>query len=169
MLFLMTLTLMQGHSGSAKAKQKQRCMLSANAVSDKHYTCYDGRPIFLRDLDLDFAKRFYGLSTDLGFRLFHFRWNNSKPVPHNLTLSKGAVHVVASRGYVDYVINSRVARDLYEWLRETFIPDETFFSTMNHNPQLGVPGSYLGQFLFVSLLKAPHRQECALNSLQQAS
>ncbi|XP_070191917.1 N-acetyllactosaminide beta-1,6-N-acetylglucosaminyl-transferase-like [Littorina saxatilis] len=77
-------------------------------------------------------------------KLFHFRWKNSKPVPYNLTISKGDVHVLASREYVDYVTNSRVAHELLEWLRYSFIPDESFFRTLNHNPQLGVPGSYLG-------------------------
>jgi hypothetical protein len=65
-------------------------------------------------------------------------------VPYNLSVTKGNVHVLASRGYVDYVINSGVARAVYEWLRPTFIPDESFFSTMNFNPRLGVPGSYAG-------------------------
>ncbi|KAK7116068.1 N-acetyllactosaminide beta-1,6-N-acetylglucosaminyl-transferase-like [Littorina saxatilis] len=75
---------------------------------------------------------------------FHYRWRKSQPTPYILTMSKGDVHMLASRGYVDYVINSRVAHEMLAWLQDSFIPDETFFSTMNHNPQLGVPGSYLG-------------------------
>ena len=53
MLVLMTLTLMQGHSGSAKARN-QRSMLSATkqAISIKLATKVGH---FLRDLDLDFA------------------------------------------------------------------------------------------------------------------
>ena len=52
-LLLMTLTLMQYHSGSAKAKN-QRCMLSATkqAISIKFATTVDHS---LCDFDLDFA------------------------------------------------------------------------------------------------------------------
>ena len=52
-LVLMTVTLMQGHSGSAKEKI-QRCMLSATkqAITIKLATTVGH---FLRDLDLDFA------------------------------------------------------------------------------------------------------------------
>ena len=51
MLVLVTLTLMQGHNGSAKAKN-QHCMLSATkqAISMKLATKLDH---LLRDLDLD--------------------------------------------------------------------------------------------------------------------
>ncbi|KAL8578022.1 hypothetical protein ACOMHN_048798 [Nucella lapillus] len=77
-------------------------------------------------------------------KMFQIRWRNPNPVPWNLTMTKGDVHVIASRQYVDYVINSRVARQLLEWLRNCFIPDESFFSTLNYNPQLGVPGSFTG-------------------------
>ena len=55
MLVLMTLTLMQGHSGSAKAKN-QRCMLSETkqAISIKLATTVD---LFFKYIlhDLDFA------------------------------------------------------------------------------------------------------------------
>ncbi|XP_025105376.1 beta-1,3-galactosyl-O-glycosyl-glycoprotein beta-1,6-N-acetylglucosaminyltransferase-like isoform X2 [Pomacea canaliculata] len=78
-------------------------------------------------------------------KLFHFRWQKFLPAPYNLTISMGSVHITASRGYVDYVINSRVARDFYQWVAPTFIPDEIFFSTMNYNPQLGVSGSHTGE------------------------
>ncbi|XP_013410416.1 beta-1,3-galactosyl-O-glycosyl-glycoprotein beta-1,6-N-acetylglucosaminyltransferase 4 [Lingula anatina] len=67
------------------------------------------------------------------------------PPPHNITAVKGSVHILASRGYVDYIINSKIANDFLEWVKDTGYPDETFFSTMNHNPHLKVPGSYLGE------------------------
>jgi hypothetical protein len=69
------------------------------------------------------------------------------PPPHGILISKGAVHIAVSRGYVDYVINDHRARDILQWMnRSCFIPDESFFTTMNINPHLGVPGSYLGKF-----------------------
>ena len=32
-----------------------------------------------------------------------------------------------------------------EWLRDTGVPDETLFASLNHSPQLGVPGAYKGE------------------------
>ena len=45
---------------------------------------------------------------------------------------------------MEYAIDSEVARDFLMWVKDTDIPDETFFTTLNYNPQLGVPGSYTG-------------------------
>ncbi|XP_064629077.1 beta-1,3-galactosyl-O-glycosyl-glycoprotein beta-1,6-N-acetylglucosaminyltransferase-like [Lineus longissimus] len=67
------------------------------------------------------------------------------PPPYNITPMKGSLHIVASRGYIDFILHSMIAKAFTEWLRDTGIPDETFFSTMNHNPHLGVPGSYKGE------------------------
>jgi len=30
-------------------------------------------------------------------------------------------------------------------MRDIRVPDEHFFQTLNHNPQMGIPGSFLGQ------------------------
>ncbi|XP_052805494.1 N-acetyllactosaminide beta-1,6-N-acetylglucosaminyl-transferase-like [Mya arenaria] len=72
------------------------------------------------------------------------RWANAGPPPHGVVPTKGAVHIIASRGYVDFVLHDPIAADLLNWTRKTSVPDETFFSTINHNPSLGVPGSYKG-------------------------
>ena len=39
-------------------------------------------------------------------------------------------------------MNSRVAQDLLQWVNKTDTPDETYFATLIHNPQLGIPGSF---------------------------
>ncbi|XP_064643375.1 beta-1,3-galactosyl-O-glycosyl-glycoprotein beta-1,6-N-acetylglucosaminyltransferase 3-like isoform X2 [Lineus longissimus] len=67
------------------------------------------------------------------------------PPPRDIVLAKGSVHIVAKRGYVQYVIHDPLSKEFREWLRDTWIPDETFFSSLNHNPKLNVPGSYLGE------------------------
>ncbi|XP_029641998.1 N-acetyllactosaminide beta-1,6-N-acetylglucosaminyl-transferase-like [Octopus sinensis] len=66
------------------------------------------------------------------------------PPPHNITVSKGSVHIAASRGYVEFLIMDRRSQDFTNWVRDTRNPDETLFSTMNHNPHLRVPGSFNG-------------------------
>jgi len=72
------------------------------------------------------------------------RYSRAPPVPSNITLTKGAVHIVASRAYVNYVINNKTAIKFLNWVNKTDEPDETFFSSLNHSPQLRVPGSYSG-------------------------
>jgi len=66
------------------------------------------------------------------------------PAPHNVSITKGSVHITAVRAFVEYVIYSRTAQEFLDWVKDTAIPDETFFSSLNHSPQLRVPGSYLG-------------------------
>ncbi|XP_067663732.1 beta-1,3-galactosyl-O-glycosyl-glycoprotein beta-1,6-N-acetylglucosaminyltransferase 4-like [Haliotis asinina] len=72
------------------------------------------------------------------------RWWLAGNPPHGIRPVLGSVHIVANRDFVDYAINNQVAKDLLKWVRWTDIPDETFFSTLNHNPQLMIPGTYIG-------------------------
>ncbi|CAI9727854.1 beta-1,3-galactosyl-O-glycosyl-glycoprotein beta-1,6-N-acetylglucosaminyltransferase-like [Octopus vulgaris] len=79
------------------------------------------------------------------FRYVNFRRMGLKPPsPHNITVSKGSIHITASRGYVEFLIMDRRSQDFINWVRDTRNPDETLFSTMNHNPHLRVPGSFNG-------------------------
>ena len=59
-----------------------------------------------------------------------------------MTLSKGSVHVAVQRGFVDFVLHE--SQPFLEWLMKTKVPDETFFNTLNNNPQLRIPGAYTG-------------------------
>ena len=64
--------------------------------------------------------------------------------PPGIVISKGSVHITVCRGYVEYILNNPIGQQFLEWVKDTGIPDETFFSTLNHSPQLKVPGGYLG-------------------------
>ncbi|ELU13269.1 hypothetical protein CAPTEDRAFT_43794, partial [Capitella teleta] len=73
--------------------------------------------------------------------------------PHNLTINKGTTHIAASREFVDFAVNDQRSIDLLEWLRDARVPDEMFWSTLNHNSMvLNAPGSYNGR-LTVSRVK----------------
>ncbi|KAK3612146.1 hypothetical protein CHS0354_031222 [Potamilus streckersoni] len=72
------------------------------------------------------------------------RWENAGPPPHNITATKGSVHVIVNRDFVDYVIHNEIAQDFLNWTRKVDVPDETFFTSLNHNPHLGIRGSYKG-------------------------
>jgi hypothetical protein len=74
------------------------------------------------------------------------------PVPHNLILSKGGTHIAARREFVHFALNDRRAKDLLHWLRDTQIPDETFYNSLNRNPQLEIPGSYRGTSLLACII-----------------
>jgi len=58
------------------------------------------------------------------------------------------VHILASRAFVDFVIHNETATKFREWISESSCPDETFFSSLNHSPNLGIPGAYLGLCFF---------------------
>ncbi|CAG5130226.1 unnamed protein product, partial [Candidula unifasciata] len=46
--------------------------------------------------------------------------------------------------FVDYVLHNDTAKELLNWTKPTFVPDETFFAMLNANPQLGIKGTYKG-------------------------
>ncbi|XP_064647323.1 beta-1,3-galactosyl-O-glycosyl-glycoprotein beta-1,6-N-acetylglucosaminyltransferase-like [Lineus longissimus] len=81
--------------------------------------------------------------------VFHFgMWPTpiwKPPTSINVTLTKGAVHITASRAFVDYVLHNATAKLFLDWVKNTGIPDETFFTSLHHSPQLGVPGAFKGE------------------------
>ena len=52
------------------------------------------------------------------------------PVPYNLTLFKGSKNVIISRKTAHDVLTHPVHLSLRNWLKDTAIPDETFFPTI---------------------------------------
>ena len=74
---------------------------------------------------------------------FRRRWKGAGQPPHNVTAFKGNVHAIVSRGFVEYVLHDKRATDLLYWVSKTVIPDETYFTTLNYNPSLQVPGKLI--------------------------
>ena len=73
------------------------------------------------------------------------RFDGDKPGPPvNVTLTKGSVHVLATRAFVEYIVHNETSLLFRDWVKDTYVSDETYFSSLNHSPQLAVPGSYLG-------------------------
>ncbi|KAK6187196.1 hypothetical protein SNE40_005275 [Patella caerulea] len=68
-----------------------------------------------------------------------------KDPPHGIVVVKGSAYGIFTRAFVDYVVKSPIAKDLLEWCRGVLSPDEYYWSTLNHNPHLQVPGSYKGK------------------------
>ena len=77
-------------------------------------------------------------------RMNYDRFENLPPLPVDVRVTKGSVHIIASREFVHFVIHNSTAIKFRDWVKNSFYPDETFFSSLNHSPSLGVPGAYLG-------------------------
>lgn len=73
------------------------------------------------------------------------RISDKPPPPANITVTKGSVHIIATRKFVQYIIYNEISLRFREWVKNTSIPDETYFTSLNFNPHLHVPGSYLGE------------------------
>lgn len=54
------------------------------------------------------------------------------PPPHNLEIYFGTAYYSLQRAFVEYVLNSSVAKDLLEWSKDTYSPDEHYWVTLNH-------------------------------------
>lgn len=72
------------------------------------------------------------------------RFQSVPPPPYNILLTKGSVHIVASRAFVEFTLYSEPASKFRDWVKNVLFPDETYFTSLNHNPHLGTPGAYLG-------------------------
>ncbi|KAI3369874.1 hypothetical protein L3Q82_024685, partial [Scortum barcoo] len=63
------------------------------------------------------------------------------PPPHNLEIYFGTAYYALTNAFVNFVLKSPVARDLLEWSKDTFSPDEHYFVTLNHIKE--APGSHI--------------------------
>ena len=77
-------------------------------------------------------------------RNFANRWQSAGHPPDGLVPYKGSVHIVVNRNFVDFSIRNQSSFRLLHWLNRTEFPDETFFTTLNHNSKLHIPGSFKG-------------------------
>ena len=64
------------------------------------------------------------------------------PPPHNITICKGSTHIIAIRKFVEFALHGQVGKDFYEFLKDSGIPDETIYSSLQRHP--GVPGAING-------------------------
>ncbi|XP_048352625.1 beta-1,3-galactosyl-O-glycosyl-glycoprotein beta-1,6-N-acetylglucosaminyltransferase 7-like [Sphaerodactylus townsendi] len=59
--------------------------------------------------------------------------------PHNLTLYFGSAYYVLTRKFVEFALTDERAKDLLEWSRDTYSPDEHYWVTLNRLPD--APGT----------------------------
>ena len=85
------------------------------------------------------------------FRANVDRWNKVGPPPMNITPVKGSVHITVNRKFVEYIVHNSTAHEILGWLKRGPVPDEAYFSTLNYNPQLNIPGAYKGGLSLICL------------------
>ena len=85
------------------------------------------------------------------------RWVNNTlvgryevPPPHNVSLAKGLISIAATWDFVNFTIHSIIGKQFLEWVSPTSCPEETFFATLNFNPQIGSPGAFTGKRYILS-------------------
>ena len=70
--------------------------------------------------------------------------------PHGITLHKGAVHIVATWEYINFLFTDKLVEDLLKYLPKVGVPDEALFSTVNHDPTFNAPGNFPCEFISLS-------------------
>ncbi|NXO04444.1 GCNT4 acetylglucosaminyltransferase, partial [Rhinopomastus cyanomelas] len=60
------------------------------------------------------------------------------PPPHKIVVFVGSAYFVLSRAFIQYALESSLAKDFFEWSKDTYSPDEHFWATLIRVP--GVPG-----------------------------
>ena len=81
-----------------------------------------------------------------------------EPPPHGLTIFKGSNHVALTRKFAEFILFDQKAKDFYNWLKDTYIPDELFYATLQQIP--GVPGGYHGNQTWIMRSMMWYDQVC---------
>ncbi|KAK2174636.1 hypothetical protein NP493_787g01063 [Ridgeia piscesae] len=69
-------------------------------------------------------------------------------LPHHIDFVRGSAYGTFSRAFVEFLLTDTKAKDLLQWSRKTYSPDEFYWSTLHHtyrNPHFHTPGSYSGE------------------------
>ena len=72
-----------------------------------------------------------------------FKDKQKPPPPQNISILKGSTHIIAIREFVDFVLHSKIGRDFTEFLKDTLIPDETLYASLQQHPL--APGGIHGK------------------------
>lgn len=67
--------------------------------------------------------------------------------PQGLNITKGSAYGVFSRDFVDFILNDQLSQSFLKWCKDTYSPDEHYWSTLHHtmyNSGLHTPGGFSG-------------------------
>ena len=68
--------------------------------------------------------------------------NQISPPPDNITIYKGSTLAALTRDFCAFLQHSRLAANLFNWLKQVLAPEECFYASLQRLP--GVPGGYHG-------------------------
>lgn len=69
----------------------------------------------------------------------HITNKRKTPPPNNITMFTGNAYMVASRDFIEHVLSNSKARQLIEWVKDTYSPDEHLWATLQRTSWM--PGS----------------------------
>ena len=82
-----------------------------------------------------------------------------RPFRQNFKFYKGSTYVVLSRAYVNFTLHDQLAKDFLKWVKNTGIPDETYYATLYMNTGFDkCKSSSPGLFLRNNLWEGGHEQ-----------
>ena len=91
---------------------------------------------------------------DVKTRKMVWTGKDNPPPPHDIDIVRGSAYGIFSRAFVRFILEDQRARDLLQWSRTTYSPDEIYWATLHHtysNPHLHTPGGFSGQSLVSTL------------------
>ncbi|XP_070580205.1 N-acetyllactosaminide beta-1,6-N-acetylglucosaminyl-transferase-like [Ptychodera flava] len=56
----------------------------------------------------------------------------TEPIPGNISLHRGELHSALTRDFIAYLHSDELAIKFYDWVRDTRIPDETFYQSLSY-------------------------------------
>lgn len=102
------------------------------------------------NLTFRFLNEYEELHVNTSKRRIRKTGKQNPPIPHNIDFVRGSAYGIFSRAFVEFLLTDVKARDLLQWARRTYTPDEFYWATLHHtyrNPHLHTPGAYSGERL----------------------
>ncbi|CAL1538206.1 unnamed protein product, partial [Lymnaea stagnalis] len=67
-----------------------------------------------------------------------------EPPPGDLDIVKCSAYGAFTRGFVEFVLENKLAADLLNWSKVVYSPDEIYWGTLNYNVASPAPGGFKG-------------------------
>ncbi len=80
-------------------------------------------------------------------RMVYTTLDKLDPVPHNITIYKGNTHFALTREFVEFILTNRKAIDFRNYLKDVWMPEESFYASLYRLPESAVHGGYVGRSL----------------------
>ena len=64
------------------------------------------------------------------------------PLPYKIQIYKGSAYGMFSREFVDFMLTDKIAHEIFDWMNDTYSPEENIWSTLNSLSF--APGGYSG-------------------------